>query len=118
VTLGNPLQKGIEKSGPNCELLFAGAYSACYHDGLGNAAKQFGIHLENSTVRAWVSLIEEDLGGYSLRVELHAQLPGTGRAQTKNIIGAAYQTYPYSKALRGGASVTLVADEPSKSDAV
>ncbi|MGA3285704.1 MAG: hypothetical protein ABSD57_14765 [Verrucomicrobiota bacterium] len=28
VTLGNPLEKGIEKRGPNPELLFAGAYSA------------------------------------------------------------------------------------------
>jgi len=27
VTLGNPLEKGIEKRGPNPELLFAGAYS-------------------------------------------------------------------------------------------
>ena len=42
VTLGNPLQKGIEKRGPNPELLFAGAYSACYHGALGNAAKKLG----------------------------------------------------------------------------
>ena len=32
ITLGNPLVKGIEKRGPNPELLFAGAYSACYTD--------------------------------------------------------------------------------------
>ena len=38
VTLGNPLEKGIEKRGPNPELLFAGAYSACYHGVLINAA--------------------------------------------------------------------------------
>ena len=38
VTLGNPLEKGIEKRGPNAELLFAGAYSACYHGVLINAA--------------------------------------------------------------------------------
>jgi organic hydroperoxide reductase OsmC/OhrA len=29
VTLGNPLEKGIEKHGPNPELLFVDAYSAC-----------------------------------------------------------------------------------------
>jgi organic hydroperoxide reductase OsmC/OhrA len=29
VTLGNPLEAGIEKRGPNPEMLFAGAYSAC-----------------------------------------------------------------------------------------
>jgi len=42
VTLGNPLEKGAEKRGPNPELLFAGAYSACYHGALGNAAKKLG----------------------------------------------------------------------------
>src|SRR4029434_3871642 len=31
VTLGNPLEKGSEQRGPSPELLFAGAYSACYH---------------------------------------------------------------------------------------
>ena len=39
VTLGNPLEEGAGKRGANPELLFAGAYSACYHGALGNAAK-------------------------------------------------------------------------------
>ncbi len=42
VTLGNPLVQGIAKHGPNPELLFAGAYAACYHSALVNAAKQLG----------------------------------------------------------------------------
>jgi Ohr subfamily peroxiredoxin len=108
ITLGNPLQKGIEKRGPNPELLFAGAYSACYHGALGNAAKKLGIAVENSTVRALMSLIEEDQGGFRLAVELHAQLPGTDRAQAQRIKEAAHQTCPYSKALRGDTSVTLM----------
>ena len=59
VTLGNPLEKGIEKRGPNPELLFAGAYSACYHGALVNAAKKLGTPVKDSTVRALVSLIED-----------------------------------------------------------
>jgi Ohr subfamily peroxiredoxin len=110
VTLGNPLQKGIEKRGPNPELLFAGAYSACYHGALVNAAKKLGIPVADSTVRALVSLIEDDQGGYRLSVELHAQLPGTERAQAQRIMDAAHQTCPYSKALRGDTAVTLVVD--------
>ena len=43
VTLGNPLEKGMEKRGPSPELLFAGAYSACYNGALGNAAKKLGM---------------------------------------------------------------------------
>ena len=110
VTLGNPLEKGIEARGPNPELLFAGAYSACYHGALGNAARKLGTPVQDSTVRALVSLIEDDTGGYRLSVELHAQLPGIERAQAQRIMEAAHQTCPYSKALRGETTVTLLVD--------
>jgi Ohr subfamily peroxiredoxin len=110
VTLGNPLEKGIEKRGPNPELLFAGAYSACYHGALSNAAKKLGTPVKDSTVRALVSLIEDDQGGYRLAVELHAQLPGIDRAQAQRIMDEAHKTCPYSRALRGDTSVKLVVD--------
>ena len=110
VTLGNPLEKGIGKRGPNPELLFAGAYSACYHGALGNAAKKLGTPVKDSTVRALVSLIEDDQGGYRLAVELHAQLPGTDRAKAQHIMDDAHKTCPYSKALRGDTSVKLMVD--------
>lgn len=110
VVLGNPLEQGIEKRGPSPELLFAGAYSACYHGAIGNAAKKLGAPLADSTVRVRVSLIEDDHGGYRLAAELHAQLPGIDRAQAQRIMDEAHQTCPYSKALRGDAAVTLVVD--------
>src|SRR5664280_1863391 len=110
VTLGNPMEKGIEKRGPNPELLFAGAYSACYHEALSNAAKKLGTPAADSTVRALVSLIEDDQGGYRLAVELHAQLPGTDHAQAQCVMDEAHKTCPYSKALRGDTAVTLVVD--------
>ena len=110
ITLGNPLEPGMAKRGPNPELLFAGAYSACYHGALGNAAKKLGTPVKDSTVRALVSLIEDDQGGYRLAVELHAHLPGIDRPQAQRIMEAAHQTCPYSKALRGDTTVNLVAD--------
>jgi len=110
LTLGNPLEKGIEDRGPNPELLFAGAYSACYNGALGNAAKKLGTPVRNSAVRALVSLIEDDQGGYSLEVELHATLPEIDRAQAHLIMDEAHKTCPYSKALRGDCSVKLVVD--------
>ena len=110
VTLGNPLVKGAEKRGPSPELLFAGAYSACYHGALGNAAKTLGTPVENSTVRALVSLIEDDQGGYRLAVVLHAQLPGVDGAQAQRIMDQAHKSCPYSKALRGDTCVKLVVD--------
>ena len=110
VALGNPLEKGIERRGPNPELLFAGAYSACYHGALLNAAKKLGSPANDSRVRALVRLIEDDLGGYGLAVELHAKLPGIDRAKAQRIMDEAHKTCPYSKALRGDASVKLLVD--------
>lgn len=108
ITLGNPMEKGAEKLGPNPELLFAAAYSACFHGAVRNAAKKLGTPVADSTVRALVSLIEDDAGGYRLAVELQAHLPGTDRPQVQRIMEEAHQTCPYSKALRGDTSVTLM----------
>lgn len=108
VTLGNPLEKGTETRGPSPELLFAGAYAACYNGALHNAGKKLGAPVENSTVRALVSLIEDDDGGYRLAVELRALLPGINRDRAQRIMEEAHKTCPYSKALRGDNSVTLV----------
>ena len=111
VPLGNPLESGLESRGPNPELLFAAAYSACYHGALGNAAKKAGQIVRGSKVRALVSLLEDDDGGYHLEVELHAHLPGLNREEAERIMNAAHQTCPYSRALRGDASVKLIVDE-------
>jgi len=110
ITLGNPLEKGMETRGPNPELLFASAYSACYHGALVNAASKLGTPVNESTVRALVSLVEDDKGGYGLAVEMHALLPDVAPEQAKLIMEEAHQTCPYSKALRGEASFALVVD--------
>jgi organic hydroperoxide reductase OsmC/OhrA len=49
--------------------LFAGAYSACYHGAVVNAAEMLLIAVNDSTVRAVVRMIEVDNGGYRLEVE-------------------------------------------------
>ncbi len=110
LTLGNPLEPGSETKGPNPELLFAGAYSACYHGAVSNAAKKLGTPVADSTVRALVSLLEDDQGGYRLAVELHAKLPGVDRVQAQRIMDEAHKTCPYSKAMRADTTVKLMVD--------
>ncbi len=110
LTLGNPLEKGLETRGPNPETLFAGAYSACFHGALVNAAEKLSIPITNSSVRAVVSLIEEDSGGYRIGVELHALLPGIAPENAEKIMEEAHVTCPYSKAIRGDTVVTLIVD--------
>jgi lipoyl-dependent peroxiredoxin len=110
ITLGNPMEPGLEKRGPNPELLFAAAYSACYNGALCNAAKTLGVFINEPTVRVLVSLVENKQGGYGLTVELHALLEGVDRKQAHGIMQEAHKTCPYSKAMRGDAPVTLILD--------
>lgn len=110
ITLGNPLEKGIETRGPNPEHLFASAYSACYHGALVNAAKKLGTPIQDSTVRAVVSLIEDENEGFVHAIELHAYIPDVDRDQAQHMMKIAHQTCPYSKAMRGEASVSLIVD--------
>ena len=65
--------KGGANRSPNPELLFTGAYSACYLGALSDAAKQLGLGVADSTVQALVIPIEDDQGGFRLPVELLAQ---------------------------------------------
>jgi Ohr subfamily peroxiredoxin len=106
--LGNPLEKGLEKRGPNPEELFAAAYSACYHGALLNAAKKLDVVAKDSEVRARVSLLEDDSGGFHLGVELHAKIPGADKDRVRRVMEEAHKTCPYSKLTRGDAKVSLV----------
>jgi osmotically inducible protein OsmC len=108
--LGNPLDPGKEKRGPNPEQLFASAYAACYHGALLNAAKKHGVALKDSTVRALVSLMEDESGGYHLGVELRGKMPSVDRATGEKIMQTAHQTCPYSKAMRGESTVKLTVE--------
>ena len=110
VTLGNPLEAGLETRGPNPELLFAAAYSACYNGAITNAATRLGIAITDPTVRVLASLIEDDQGGYRLAVAIHTAIPGVEPAEIQRLMEEAHVTCPYSKALRGDTSVTLVVD--------
>ena len=75
-----------------------------------NAAKKLGTPIQGSTIRVVVSLMEDENEGYVHAIELHAQIPDVDRDQARRMMEAAHQTCPYSKALRGEASVTLIVD--------
>ncbi len=110
VELGNPLEAGLETRGPSPELLFAGAYAACFHGAIHNAARRAGAVIQDSEVRALVSLTEDAEGGFHLSVALHARLSGVDSALAHRVMEMAHQTCPYSRALRGDAPVTLTLD--------
>ena len=93
---------------PNPELLFAGAYAACFHSAMISVAVARGTPLTDSVVHARVGIVKDKTGAGSLVVELRATLPGVGDPQGRELMEAAHKICPYSKALRGEAVVALV----------
>lgn len=110
VTLVASTPGATAQPGPNPELLFAGAYAACFHGALASAARKLDAQVGDFAVRALVGLTEDETGGHRLAVELHVQLTGVDRARAQHLLDEAHKTCPYSRALRGDATVTLVAD--------
>lgn len=95
---------------PNPELLFAGAYAACFHSAMIGVAKALGTPLIDSVLHARVGQVKDDAGDSRLVVELRARLPGVGDEQARELMETAHKTCPYSRALRGEATVALVVD--------
>lgn len=92
------------------EHLFAGAYAACFHSALASAAERSHLEIPGLSVIANVALEEDDRGDWSLAVELRAAMPGVARSVAEHLMHLAHGSCPYSKALRGKATVTLTLD--------
>lgn len=111
-SLGNPLDPVDGYCGPSPELLFAGAYAACFGGALTKVATKPDAPPPESLVRALVSLVEDAEGGSHLTVELHAHVPGVAADRVRTLMEEAHRICPYSKALRGGGTaIKLVVDE-------
>jgi len=93
-------------SGANPEQLFALGYAACFHSALKFAATGTGKTVEGSTVSATVG-IGRDGEAFGLEVELLASVPGLDEEQVRELLEAAHQVCPYSRATRGNITVKL-----------
>ena len=94
--LGGP---GGEHTNP--EQLFAAGYAACFHSALKRVAKDRGLDVEPSEISAKVTLGLGDDKAFGLAVTLLGALP------TLDLMQAAHQVCPYSRATRGNIEVTL-----------
>lgn len=104
VKLSSP---GTAGTGTNPEQLFAAGWSACFLGALGVAAAQKKVSLPaDRAIDAEVDLGTGD-GGYLLRARLNVSLPGLDRAVARELVDAAHQICPYSKATRGNIDVTI-----------
>lgn len=90
---------------PAAENLFGAAWSACYMGAIEVAAAQRNIKLPaGPEVHAEIDLNVDD-GSYFLRARLNVSLPGIDRDVAHELIHAAHEICPYSKATRGNVEV-------------
>ncbi len=95
---------------PAAENLFGAAWSACFMGAIQFAASQKKIKLPaDPEVDAQIDLNTGD-SGFFLRARLNVSVPDLDRAVAQDLVDAAHQICPYSKATRGNidVAVTLV----------
>jgi lipoyl-dependent peroxiredoxin len=104
--LAVPPEMGGKGGGTNPEQLFALGYAACFHSALKLVGGGLKKHVAGSTVTAEVTLGRDD-GGYGLAVTLTVSIPELTVAEVRELIEAAHEVCPYSKATHGNIPVTL-----------
>lgn len=98
---------GAPGSGTNPEQLFAAGWSACFEGALAFAAGQRKLRLPPETaIDAEVDLRQGETG-FSIAARLNVSIPGIDRELAQELVEAAHQTCPYSKATRGNIDVEL-----------
>lgn len=98
---------GTAGTGTNPEQLFAAGWSACFIGAMGVAARTLKITLPpDLAVDAEVDLGTTN-GGYFLQARLNVSLPGLDRDTARQLVDAAHETCPYSKATRGNIPVSI-----------
>jgi Ohr subfamily peroxiredoxin len=90
----------------NPEQLFSAGYAACFHSALKRVAKDQGLEVDPSEITAKVTLGLDD-SGFGLAVTLVGALPTLDPEQGQQLMEAAHQVCPYSRATRGNIEVTL-----------
>ncbi|MDP9822059.1 organic hydroperoxide resistance protein [Nocardioides massiliensis] len=116
VQLTAPKETGGPGTGTNPEQLFAMGYGACFQSALTAVAKKAGVDASESTVEVAVGFGPHDKS-FALTVELTGRIPGVDAEQAQELMEAAHEICPYSKATRGNVPVTLrgvVATEASE----
>ena len=95
--------------GTNPEQLFAIGWSNCFNSAVLFVAGQKKIDALNAVVKCEVSIGRAD-GGLGLSARLFLSVPGLEKAQVQELIEAAHQVCPYSKATRNNVPVELIAE--------
>ena len=98
---------GAPGNGTNPEQLFAAGWSACFEGALAHVANIKKIQLPGDTAIDAEIDLRNGADGFSLAGRLNVSIPGIDRDLARELVEAAHQTCPYSKATRGNIDVEL-----------
>lgn len=111
VDLRLPAELGGQGGGTNPEQLFAVGYAACFEGALGAAARRSKDELGEVAIDSKVMLFPTEDRGFKLGVRFDVTLPGIeDQAKAVELVRAAHQICPYSKATQGNIEVALFAN--------
>jgi osmotically inducible protein OsmC len=106
ISMPNSKGKPNAKS-TNPEELFAAAYSSCFAGALQVVAKEHGVaDLGDFSVTATISFNTDEDGAF-LEATLDSYLPTVDKETGENLINAAHEICPYSKATMDNITVHL-----------
>lgn len=96
-----------EEKYTNPEQLFAAAYSTCFAGALQAVAKENGVDdLGDFSVTAVIGFVKDE-DGFNIEATLDSYLPTVDKEKGEELINAAHEICPYSKATRDNITVTL-----------
>ncbi|WLD92521.1 organic hydroperoxide resistance protein [Alkalihalobacillus sp. AL-G] len=96
-----------DKKGTNPEELFAAGYAACFDGALNVVASKKKKEIETSITADVNFMKDPDDNGFKIGVVLNAEVNGVSQEEAEDLVEAAHQFCPYSKATRGNIEVKL-----------
>ncbi|KQP65357.1 organic hydroperoxide resistance protein [Nocardioides sp. Leaf285] len=107
LSLTAPKETGGPGTGTNPEQLFAVGYGACFQGALTMVAKAHGVDASGSQLEIAVGFGPEG-DSFAITADIEVTIPGVDDAKAQELVEAAHQVCPYSKATRGNVPVTVV----------
>ena len=108
VDLRLPKELGGDGAGTNPEQLFAIGYAACFSTVVTILAQRKKLQAGDAIVDSTVTLLGDADGTFRLRAQLDVTLPSiSDPEQAADLVRAAHELCPYSRATRGNVAVAL-----------
>ncbi|BAX94822.1 organic hydroperoxide resistance protein [Mycobacterium shigaense] len=104
-----PKELGGSGEGTNPEQLFSAGYAGCFLSALRLVAGKAKVKLDDATdvtVQIGIGKDSSD-GGFGLTATIVGYLPGLDQSVASDLVEAAHEVCPYSKATRGNIDVDV-----------